>query len=75
MAPRSRKIKTTWEADHAGRDEHRVCSVTGKRVYANEREAKATANHRMADKETGPDQLRTYKSLYCGGWHLTSQEA
>jgi hypothetical protein len=49
--------------------------VSGKRMYANEREANATAAHRMADKEAGPAQLRTYKCLYCGAWHLTSKEA
>jgi hypothetical protein len=49
--------------------------VSGKRMYANEREAKATAAHRMAEKETGPAQLRTYRCLYCGTWHLTSKEA
>lgn len=75
MAARRHKVKIPWEADDARKDEVRVCPVSGKRVYASEREAKATAIHRIADKETGPEQLRTYKCLYCDGWHLTSREA
>ena len=43
-------------------------------MYANEREAKATVAHRMSDKETGPAQVRTYKCLYGGAWHLTNKE-
>jgi len=43
-------------------------------MYANEGEAKTTAAHRMSDKESAPTQLRTYKCLYCGAWHLTSKE-
>jgi len=44
-------------------------------MYANENEAKTTAAHRLADKETAPTELRTYKCPYCGAWHLTSKEA
>jgi hypothetical protein len=43
-------------------------------MYANEREPNATAMHGMADKETRPAHLRTYKRQYCGAWHLTSKE-
>jgi len=62
------------EMEAVKRDQPRTCAVSGKRMYANEREAKATAAHRMADKETSPVQLRTYKCLYCGTWHLSSKE-
>ena len=75
MAARNRKSKAYWETDDVKRDQPRTCSVSGKRMYADEREAKATAAHRMANKETAPAQLRTYKCLYCGAWHLTSKEA
>jgi hypothetical protein len=75
MAPRNRKIKVSWETDEVKRNPPRTCSVSGKRMYANEREASATAAHRMADKETGPEQLRAYKCLYCWAWHLTSKDA
>ena len=44
-------------------------------MYSSEREANATAAHRMTDEESAPAQLRTYKCLYCGAWHLTSKEA
>ena len=75
MAARHRKTNPSWEAGAAKRDQAPTCPVSGKRMYANENEAKATAAHRMADKETAPTQLRTYKCLYCGAWHLTSKEA
>jgi hypothetical protein len=44
-------------------------------MYANEGDAKATAAHRMADKESAPALLTTYKCLYCGAWHLTSKQS
>jgi hypothetical protein len=69
-----RHTKPPLEMDAVSREPPRMCSVSGKRMYANEREAKATAAHRMADKETGPSQLRTYKCMYCGAWHLSSKE-
>lgn len=75
MAARHRNTNSSWETGDTKRDQPQTCSVSGKRMYANEREAKATAAHRMTDKETSPAQLRTYKCLYCGAWHLTSKEA
>jgi hypothetical protein len=60
--------------DDAKREQPRICSVSAKRMYANEGEAKATAAHRIADKKTAPTQLRTYKCLHCGAWHLTSKK-
>jgi len=36
-------------------------------MYANEREAKATAAHRMADGKTAPAQLRTQLLSYIHG--------
>jgi hypothetical protein len=75
MAPKHRRTKVSWEPADVKRDQPRTCPVSGKRMHANEREAKDTAAHRTADKEKGPAQLRTYKCLYCGAWHLTSKEA
>ena len=69
-----RHTKPPLEAPVIQRDPPRTCSVSGKRMYANEREVKATATRRMADKETGPAQLRIYKCLYCGSWRLSSKE-
>jgi len=66
-----RHTKPPVETLPAKRDPAQTCSVSGKRMYASEREAKSTALHRIADKETGPAQLRTYKCLYCGAWHLS----
>ena len=44
-------------------------------MYANEGDASAAAKHRMADKQKGPAQLRTYRCQYCGMFHLTSQDS
>jgi hypothetical protein len=49
-----------------------ICPTTGKRKYSSEREAQASANHRLADP-TGPPKLKTYRCLYCNSWHLTSK--
>jgi len=72
MAPKHRKTNFSREMDDAKGDQPKTCAVSGKRMYSNEREANATAAHRMTDKESSPSQLRTYKYLYCGAWHLTS---
>ena len=75
MTARNGRTNISWETNDVKRDRPQTCPVSGKRKYTDEREAKATAAHRMAEKETGPAQLRTYKCLYCGAWHLTSKEA
>lgn len=70
-----RHTDPNWETGNAKRDQPRICPVSGKKMYANEGEAKTTAAHRMSDKESARMQLRTYKCLYCGAWHLTRKEA
>ncbi len=74
MAPRNRWTKSSWETEDVKKDPPRTCPVSGKRIYSTEREAIATASHRMSDRQSAPNQLRTYKCLYCGAWHLTSKE-
>jgi hypothetical protein len=74
MSPRSRVPRASWETDEAKREPPRICPVSGKRMYASEREASSIASHRMADKESGPTQLSSYKCLYCKAWHLTSKK-
>jgi hypothetical protein len=74
MAPRNRISKSSWEPDDIKKNQPRSCPVTGKRMYPNEREAKATASHRMSDQQSAPSHLRSYKCLYCGAWHLTSKQ-
>jgi hypothetical protein len=69
-----RHTNRNWEMADAKRDRPKTCSVSGKRMYLSEREATSTATHRMSDKGTAPAQLRTYKCLHCGSWHLTSKE-
>ena len=73
MVAKHRKANTSWETPAVERDQPQICSVSGKRMYASEAEAKATAAHQMS-KQSSPAQLRTYKCLYCGAWHLTSKE-
>ena len=75
MTAKHRKASSSLEMDEARRDPPRKCAVSGERMYSNEREANATAAHRMNDRESALAQLRTYKCLYCGAWHLTSKEA
>jgi hypothetical protein len=52
-----------------------MCPTAGKRMYASEAEAKATARHQMSLKEPASLQLRTYRCIYCEAWHLTSKES
>ncbi len=75
MAARNPKHIRPWQTEEIKREPPRICPVSGKRMYASEREARAAAAHRMADAQTGPTQLRTYKCMYCNAWHLTSKEA
>jgi hypothetical protein len=75
MAAKHLKSAFSWEMDDGKPNPPRRCAVSGKRKYSNEREANATAAHRMTLKESAPAKLRTYKFLYCGAWHLTSKEA
>jgi hypothetical protein len=46
------------------------CPVTGKRKYATEGEAMATAAHEIETNDA-PKQLRAYLCVYCESWHLT----
>jgi hypothetical protein len=46
------------------------CLVTGKRKYATEGEALATAAHQIANANA-PKDLRAYLCSWCDSWHLT----
>jgi hypothetical protein len=72
MAARHRKIFIPRESDDARHEPPKTCPTSGKRMYPSEAEAKATAAHRMSEQATA--QLRTYRCLYCGAWHLTSKQ-
>jgi hypothetical protein len=72
MTARHRNFKTSWESDSGEHEKPQKCSVSGKRMYATEGEANATAAHRMSDKQEKPGQLRSYLCIYCMAWHLTS---
>jgi hypothetical protein len=75
MSPRHRNFTSRWEPDGEGREQPQKCSVSGKRMYATEGEANATAAHRMSDKQGPTGQLRSYLFIYCMAWHLTSSPA
>jgi hypothetical protein len=46
------------------------CPVTGKRKYASEGQALATASHQIAAAHA-PRDLRAYRCSWCRAWHLT----
>jgi len=51
-------------------DDEEKCPVNGKRKYASERDALATAAHLIA-AANGPKELRAYLCSWCEAWHLT----
>lgn len=73
MSAKHRKPHISWEPDPE-RDPPKICPTTGKRMYATEAEARATAAHQMS-QQAAPTQLRSYKCLYCDSWHLTSKDS
>jgi hypothetical protein len=50
------------------------CAVSGKRKYASEGEALATAAHQIANAGA-PKGLRAYLCSWCEAWHLTKGAA
>ena len=46
------------------------CPVSGKRKYATEGEALATAAHQI-ETSHAPKDLRAYLCSWCDSWHLT----
>jgi len=51
-------------------DNESKCPVTGKRKYASEGEALATAAHQIATANA-PRELRAYLCSWCDAWHIT----
>jgi hypothetical protein len=49
------------------------CPVSGKRKYATEGEALATAAHQISTAHA-PKELRAYLCSWCDAWHLTKGE-
>ena len=54
-------------------DSESKCPVSGKRKYASEGEALATASHQIATANA-PKELRAYLCSWCDAWHLTKKE-
>ena len=48
------------------------CPVSGKRKYATEGAALATAKHQIATADM-PMELRAYRCNWCKAWHLTKK--
>jgi len=48
------------------------CPVSGKRRYATEAEALATADHQKS-LGTTKEELRAYRCNWCAAWHLTKK--
>jgi len=48
------------------------CPVSGKRKYATEGAALATAKHQMATADA-PATLHAYRCNWCHAWHLTKK--
>jgi len=61
--------RKAWDVD----DEEK-CAVSGKRKYASEGEALATAAHQIANAGA-PKDLRAYLCSWCEAWHLTKGAA
>ena len=55
-------------------DGEEKCAVSGKRKYASEGEALATAAHQIANAGA-PKDLRAYRCSWCDAWHLTKNAA
>ena len=53
-------------------DESDKCPVSGKRKYASEREALATAAHQRSTGDAKAE-LRAYRCDWCAAWHLTKR--
>jgi len=49
--------------------ERRTCPVTGKRMFADEREARAEAGR---IRKEGGVELGVYQCMSCDRWHFTS---
>ncbi len=58
------------EKEVGGVDTESKCPVSGKRKYATEGEALATAAHQIATTNA-PKDLRAYRCSWCDSWHLT----
>jgi hypothetical protein len=74
MSARYQKPHIPYESRGAQTGPPEMCPTTGKRKYASEAEAQATARRQMSQKLSPSLQLRTYRCLYCNAWHLTSKE-
>jgi hypothetical protein len=55
-------------------DNESKCPVTGKRKYATEGEALATAAYQIATANA-PKDLRAYRCSWCNAWHITKTQA
>ena len=71
MSPKHRKPHVPWDSPASEPEPREMCATAGKRKYASEADAQATARHQMQQNQSATLQLRTYRCLYCNAWHLT----
>ncbi len=55
-------------------DDESKCPVSGKRKYASEGEALATAEHQIREGNAS-EGLRAYRCSWCDAWHLTKDKS
>jgi len=66
----NRRIAARKQPEKIVLDSESKCPVSGKRMYATEGEALATAAHQIASANA-PKDLRAYLCSWCDAWHLT----
>jgi hypothetical protein len=66
----NRQIAASKRSGKSVFDNESKCPVSGKRMYATEGEALATAAHQIASANA-PKGLGAYRCSWCDAWHLT----
>lgn len=69
MRRRAKALKDRgMDYDHDAMEEERARSCTGKKRYRTEKGAGTAAGAATAERDV---KLRTYRCVFCDGWHLT----
>jgi len=68
-----RDVESKESPKRLAMDNASKCPVSGKRRYATEGSALATAKHQAATA-TAPMELRAYRCNWCHAWHLTKRK-
>jgi hypothetical protein len=68
-----RDVESKESPKRLAMDNASKCPVSGKRKYATEGAALATAKHQAATA-AAPTELRAYRCNWCHAWHLTKRK-